>query len=191
MIYKGIIYYPLWLEEVAEIIGKLRWQSNKRTRNNNSTYSRLNKDQEQNIDKIGVLCELIALYEQSKKERNILHSMLLSKNPDIKNDLIIFTEDGIKSRYEVKGVIGNYARVNCQSHEKKTTDFYLFIRPTKELKQKNSYCGAYCWVCTYLEINDWIKQQGQYGSPYYEKQLIIDAMDIIEQTYSEVKKKNV
>lgn len=187
MIYKGIIYYPLWLDDVAEIIGKQRWLKNSKTRNKNTTYKRGSKEQEQNIDRIGVLCELIALYDQSKKERHILHTMLLSKNPDIKNDLVIILPDK-KLRYEVKGVIGNIARVNIESHNKKPTDFYLFIRPTKELTKQN-YGGAYHWVSSYESINDWKKQEGQYGQAYFEKKIVIDAMDIIEQATKEMENK--
>ena len=40
--------------------------------------------------------------------------------------------------------------------------------------------GAYLWTEEYINVaNEWKLMQGQYGSPYYEKQMIIDAMDII------------
>ena len=40
--------------------------------------------------------------------------------------------------------------------------------------------GAYLWTEEYINIaKDWKLMQGQHGSPYYEKQMIIDAMDIV------------
>ena len=46
MNYKGIIYYPKFYQDIADYIGLERWKRNKRTRKNNSTYNRSNKEQE-------------------------------------------------------------------------------------------------------------------------------------------------
>ena len=181
MIYKGIIYYPKFYQDIANYIGHERWKRNKRIRKNNNSYARANKDQEIKIDVIGVLAELIALHHLLNKGRDFDYSVLLSKNPAIKNDIVV-KSDGKQIRFEVKAITGNIARINKESHEKKICDFYALARPTKEL-DKTMEGGAYLWTEQYLNVaNEWKLMQGQYGSPYYEKQVIIDAMDIITET---------
>ena len=181
MNYKGIKYYPKFYQDIADYIGQERWKRNKRTRKNNSTYNRANKEQEVKIDVIGVLAEMITLHHLLSKEKDFDYSVLLSKNPAIKNDIVV-KSDGKSLRYEVKAITGNIARINKESHEKKICDFYALVRPTKEL-DKIMQGGAYFWTEQYLNVtNEWKLMQGQYGSPYYEKQVIIDAMDIIAET---------
>ena len=178
MIYKGIIYYPKFYQDIADYIGLERWKRNKRTRKNNNAYNRASKEQEIKIDVIGVLAEMITLHHLLSKEKDFDYSVLLSKNPAIKNDIVV-KSDGKSLRYEVKAITGNIARINKESHEKKICDFYALVRPTKEL-DKIMQGGAYFWTEQYLNVaNEWKLMQGQYGSPYYEKQMIIDAMDII------------
>lgn len=190
MNYKGIIYYPKFYQEIAELIGKERWNKNKKTRIKNDTYSRPNKEQELRIDVIGVLAEIILLHKMVTKDLVFDHSILLSKNPVIKNDIVVYKDNNI-IRFEVKAVTGNFARINEVSHNKKICDYYALIRPTKEL-DKQTVGGAYFWTEEYINITkDWSLRQGQYGSPYYEKQLIIDTMDIINQASKEIEKKNV
>ena len=86
MNYKGIIYYPKFYQDIADYIGQERWKRNKRTRENNSTYNRSNKEQEIKIDVSGVLAEMITLHHLLSKEKGFDYSVLLSKNPAIKNE---------------------------------------------------------------------------------------------------------
>lgn len=188
MNYKGIIYYPKFFNEVAEVIGLARWNENKKNRKANNDYQRDNKDNEIRIDTIGVLAEMIALYHLTNQNKKFTYSVLLSKRPQFQNDISIQKEDDGYTHYEVKAVTENFARINKQSHEKKPCDFYIFIRPTKELDNEMQ-SGAYYWTAHYTEIKDWTVKEGAYNSPYYEKQLIIDAMTIIEQATKEMENK--
>jgi len=186
--YKGIIYYPKFFDDICEVIGKQRWASNKRNRSKNENYNRGSKENEIKIDSIGVLCEMIALYYLTNKEKKFVYSVLLSKNPQCKNDITVIQDD-IRTGYEVKAVTGNHARVNKNSHEKKPCNFYLFVRPTKELNNDYSN-GAYWWTEQYSEVNTWDYIEGNYGSPYYQKQIIIEAMDVISDTTKQIEAKN-
>jgi len=188
MTYKGIILYPKFFDDVADIIGKQRWERNKRTRKNNASYNRGGKDNEIKIDSIGVLCEMIALYYLTNKEKKFVYSVLLSKNPQCKNDITVI-QDEIRTSYEVKAITGNNARINKEGHEKKPCNFYLFIRPTKELNNDYSN-GAYWWTEQYSEVSSWDYIEGLYGSPYYQKQIIIEAMDVISDITKQIKAKN-
>jgi hypothetical protein len=181
MEYKGTISYPSFFNDIADYIGNERWKKNKRNRDKNKTYSRGNKENEIKIDVVGTLAELIMLFRLFKKGNKFKYAMLLTKiRPDIKADveIEIRRDDKIlRTRFEVKAITGEYARVNVQSHKKKVCEHYIFIKPISnfpEPEENTSY--AQYWIEDYLGVEGWATKDGAYNNPYYEKKIYADLL---------------
>jgi hypothetical protein len=134
--------YPEFLNEVADVFGKLRSDSNEELRSLFPEFSR--GTQEDKLSRNGVLCEMVFAYYLQKNAKSYTMGVLLDIKPMPQPDIIVGD-----ARIDVKWISGDEFRVNTKAHKKKNdVTHYAFIR----LSPPNY---AKMWVIKYTEVNRW------------------------------------
>lgn len=134
--------YPEYLNEVADVIGRMRSESNEELRTLFPEFSR--GTQEDKISRFGVLCEMVFAYYLQKEGKPYTMGVLLGGKPVPEPDVIVGT-----SRIDVKWISGDEFRVNTKAHRKKSdVTHYAFIRIAAPNYAK-------MWVIKYDEVSRW------------------------------------
>lgn len=134
--------YPEFLNEVADLIGRMRNESNEELMSLFPEFSRGTMNEK--IDRYGVLCEMAFAYYLQKEGKQYTMSVLLGGKPIPEPDAIVGD-----ARIDVKWVSADEFRVNTKAHKKKNdVTHYAFIR----IAPPNF---AKMWVIKYDEVNRW------------------------------------
>lgn len=134
--------YPEFLNEVADVIGRMRNESNEELMSLFPEFSRGTMNEK--IDRYGVLCEMVFAYYLQKEGKQFKMGLLLGGKPVPEPDIIIND-----TRIDVKWISGDEFRVNTKAHRKKSdVSHYAFVRiaPPNYAKM---------WVIKYDEVSRW------------------------------------
>lgn len=152
----GEIVYPLYIDEVAGHLGKLRQTANQQINSTISLYSR--GDQAEAIDILGIKGELVVQHFLFSKNIPFTSSKILDDKPIANADIVL----GDKIRIDVKAVHSGSSRllVNEVAHKKaKNITHYWFIKPIENGKVKY-------WIFKHEEIDEWSLIDSKFTSAY-------------------------
>lgn len=148
--------YPEFFNECADVIGKLRSQSNDELRTLFPEFSR--GTQEEKISRYGVLCEMVFAYYLQKEKKSYTMGVLLGGKPMPEPDVIIGDV-----RIDVKWISGDEFRVNSKAHHKKSdVTHYAFVRISPPNYAK-------MWVIKYGEVSRWEEKTA--FTPFFFKKI--------------------
>jgi hypothetical protein len=154
--YKGEIKYPPYYQEIARIIGRKRYESNKDLNKRKPRYSRGDEDMSLNVDYLGVLGELIFSYYLTHNGIDHEVQMLFSENPISGWDIMVNGKS-----FDVKVVNPKYTNfiVNEEAHFKKKMDYYAFVKPD----ENNT---AHVWVSNYSDTTEWNRKELRFAPAF-------------------------
>lgn len=154
-----VICYPELIDECAEVIGVKRNEANKGL---HGVKKFCRGDKNDAVDILGVKGELLYRYFLFLKDRPFVAAKLYDDKPVRTWDVLLM--EGRQKSVDVKVVPegGSEFRVNCQAHEKKVVDWYVFARLMEG--RRVQFIGA-----PYRLVGEWEVKEGQYGAPYYAK----------------------
>jgi hypothetical protein len=151
----GRIYFPAWFNEVAEIIGTIKGERNKKFNESNEYNSNLG-EKNIKVDILGVKGEMIFSYHLHTQ--NVKHTLLPLLNNREQYDIIVGTKNiDVKASDET----AKYLLVNERVYNThKNVHGYAFVKVIDE--QHADY-----WLHSYSEVGTWKVSKFNFTNAYY------------------------
>lgn len=169
---QGQLVHPPNTMEIAKIIGKVRCDSNVKTRASNPEYD-MGTEENKRADNEGVFAELIAQHFFFHCNRKVWTAPLYADKKQTGSDINLLDINGHPNCFiDVKSVkkAGTTFNVNRDKFQKnKMVDTYFFVQ--QALDHPDDHFVVNYWVIDAVEIETWEVKTGKNGSAFFSRSI--------------------